>query len=127
MNLICIWYVMESCQGEEARESRIYKVHIASRILSGMEKDTPLREETSANFGLRKWWRVKDCKLWNIVNIIERIERQLRAMAEQEEKRKTERVNESAEWTVIKQLFNKNLEQLQVPVQYIGRAAGTKL
>ena len=48
MNLICIWYVMESCQGEEARESRIYKVHIASRILSGMEKDTPLREETSA-------------------------------------------------------------------------------
>ena len=39
---------MESCQGEEARESRIYKVHIASRILSGMEKDTPLHEETSA-------------------------------------------------------------------------------
>ena len=32
---------------EIARESGIYKVHIASRILSGMEKETPLREETS--------------------------------------------------------------------------------
>ena len=47
MNLICTWYVMELCLRGIARESVIYKVHIASRILSGMEKGTPLREETS--------------------------------------------------------------------------------
>ena len=43
--------------------------------------------------------------------------RLLRAMAEQEEKRNTERANESDEWTAIEVLFNWNLEQLQVPVQ----------
>ena len=36
--------------------------------------------------------------------------RQLLAIAEQEEKRKKERVNESDKWTVIKLLFNSNLE-----------------
>ena len=39
---------MELCLRGIARESVIYKVHIASRILSGMEKGTPLREETSS-------------------------------------------------------------------------------
>ena len=47
MNLICTWYVMELCLRGTARESVIYKVRIASRILSGMEKGTPLRTETS--------------------------------------------------------------------------------
>ena len=37
------------CCSEEARESGIYKANIASRILSGMEKETALREETSTS------------------------------------------------------------------------------
>ena len=34
---------------KKPRESGIYKANIASRILSGMEKETALREETSTS------------------------------------------------------------------------------
>ena len=37
------------CCSQAARESCIYKAHIANRILSGMEKETPHREETSTS------------------------------------------------------------------------------
>ena len=38
MNLICTWYVMELCLRGKARESVIYKVHIASRIYQAWRK-----------------------------------------------------------------------------------------
>ena len=41
--------------------------------------------------------------------------RQLRAIAEQEEKRKKEKVNYSDEWIVIKLLFNRNFSNCKFP------------
>ena len=49
-------------KGKKPEKVAHIKAHIASRILSGMEKETPLHEET-LKFELRKWCRGNDCRL----------------------------------------------------------------
>ena len=49
MKLISTWYVIESCSKGRSQRKWHIKAHIASRILSRVEKETPLREKTSTS------------------------------------------------------------------------------
>ena len=73
MNLICTWYDMESClRGRSQRKWHIYSTYRWQDLIRHCGERDFVKK---LNFGPRKWWRGKDCRLWSIVNIIERIER----------------------------------------------------
>ena len=112
-------------KGKKPEKVAYIKAHIASRILSGLEKETPPREGASTlgaesyaeerivgsetlSTSSRELSDISDSPVLHTVDtsvsrygrkrtrVVWR-PRQLRAMAEQEEKRKTVRVNESDE------------------------------